>query len=74
MHIHTNHDLASDVLFGEKNKTIQKKKVLYLIQAKTASDSLSLNEITFIQKTNFLLDPLWSCGVGFPVRSRDKLL
>ena len=29
------------------------------MQAKTESDSLSLNEITFIQKTNFLLDPLW---------------
>ena len=27
------------------------------MQAKTASDSLSLNEIIFTHKTNFLLDP-----------------
>ena len=44
------------------------------MQAKTASDSLSLNEITFTKKNNFLLDPLWSCGGGLPIRSRDKLL
>ena len=44
------------------------------MQAKTANNYLTLNEITFTQKTNFLLDPLWSCGGGLPIRSRDKLL
>ena len=43
------------------------------MQAKMANDSLSLNQITFTQKTKFLLDPLWSCGGGFPIWSRDKL-
>ena len=44
------------------------------MQAKTASDSFSLNEINFTQKINFLLAPLWSCGGGFPFKSSGKLL
>ena len=43
-----------------------------MIQAKTASDSLSLNEITFTQKNNFLLDSLWSWKGGFPHQKQGQ--
>ena len=45
-----------------------------MIQAKTASDSLSLNEITFTQKNNFLLDSLWSSEGGFPIRQGQTFM